>query len=218
VNAEIEGLARRILAAATGRDRFIVAIAGPPASGKSTLVDDLKRAIDDAAGMDCVGLFPMDGFHFDDAVLTARGERARKGAAFTFDVAGYAAALKRIRAGGEEVAVPIFDRSLELSRAAAGIIGPQHRVVLTEGNYLLLDEAPWAALGPLYDLTVRLAVPEPVLMERLTRRWHDHGKNGASAAAWIASNDLPNIRHVLARSRPADITLTDPPPAGGVSA
>lgn len=210
MNEATIALARRILAASEGRKRFIAAIAGPPASGKSTLVEDLKRLIDREAGAGCAAIFPMDGFHFDDAVLEARGHRARKGAPFTFDVAGFAATLQRIRGDEEEVAVPIFDRSLELARAGAGIIEQRHRIVLTEGNYLLLEEAPWSGLRRLYDLSILLAVPETMLRERLMQRWLSHGKTRQQAIAWIESNDMPNIRSVLTRSGDPDITLAEP--------
>lgn len=208
MSPDIEELARRIFVAAAGFDRFVVAIAGPPGSGKSTLAEALKSAIDTAAAAQCAIVVPMDGFHFDDAVLEARGQRARKGAAFTFDVGGYAATLARIREAREPVAVPVFDRSLELSRAAARIVELGHRIVLTEGNYLLLREPPWPSLQPLYDLTISLDVPEAVLEARLMERWFGHGKDREAAMAWIRSNDLPNIRHVRETSCPADMTVT----------
>ncbi len=200
-------LARRVLEAAAGRARFVAAIAGPPGGGKSTVAERLHQAVEDAAGPDCSVVVPMDGFHYDDAVLEARGQRARKGAPFTFDVAGYAATLARIRRSEEAVAVPVFDRSLELSRAAARIVEPHHRIVITEGNYLLLDEEPWSALAPLIDLAVAIDVPESVLERRLVRRWLGYGMDREAALARVRSNDLVNARYVATRSRPADIVV-----------
>ena len=110
-------LAARITAAAAGGPRrYIVAIAGPPGAGKSTLATDLAERIGEGARV-----VPMDGFHLDDAVLNARGLRHRKGAPETFDAAGFLHLLQRLRAE-EEVAIPIFDRTLELSRAAADVV------------------------------------------------------------------------------------------------
>ena len=201
-------LARRVLEAAGDSGRHVVAIAGPPGSGKSTLVDELRAAIDKSAGAGCSVVVPMDGFHYDDAVLEARGQKERKGAPFTFDVAGYAATLARIRRSGEPVAIPVFDRGLELSRAAARIVEPHHRIVLTEGNYLLLDEPPWSALAPLFDLTVMIDAPEDVLERRLVERWLAYGLDRDAALRRARLNDLPNARHVRAGSRTAGILIS----------
>ena len=107
--------------------RFIVAIAGPPGAGKSTVAEQLLGLL--PAGSAAV--VPMDGFHYDDAVLTAKGLRQRKGAPETFDVDGYEALLKRLRAGDADVAIPVFDRSIELSRAAAAIVAHDVKFILT---------------------------------------------------------------------------------------
>jgi pantothenate kinase len=198
-----DGLAKLIRARTDGPGRFLVALAGPPASGKSTLAEDLAARLSPGARV-----VPMDGFHYDDAVLNARGLRSRKGSPPTFDAAGFVHLVRRLRAE-DEVAIPIFDRSMELSRAAADIVGPQDRILIVEGNYLLLDQAPWTDLAPLFDLTVFLSVPEEELVRRLTARWAHHGKTPEEARAWIAGNDLPNALTVLNHSRAADITLTN---------
>lgn len=183
--------------------RFLVALAGPPGAGKSTVAADLVARIGPGARV-----VPMDGFHYDDAVLNARGLRARKGAPETFDVAGFAHLVTRLRTE-TDVAIPVFDRSMELSRAAAEIVTAQDRILVIEGNYLLLDEGPWRALAPQFDLTVQLTVSEAELIRRLTHRWLHYGKSPQDAAAWIATNDLPNIRRVLQRSIVADMTLAN---------
>lgn len=198
-----EGLANLIRARADGPGRFIVALAGPPASGKSTLAESIAARLSPGARV-----VPMDGFHYDDRVLNARGLRARKGSPPTFDAAGFVHLIRRLRVE-DEVAIPIFDRSMELARAAADIVGPQDRILIVEGNYLLLDQAPWTDLAPLFDLTVFLSVPEEELVRRLTARWAHHSKTPEEALAWIAGNDLPNALTVLNDSRPADITLTN---------
>jgi pantothenate kinase len=181
--------------------RFIAALAGPPGSGKSTLAEAVVAELGPSARV-----VPMDGFHYDDAILIARGQRARKGAPETFDVAGYRHLLTRLRAE-DEVAIPVFDRSLELSRGSADLVTADHRIVVTEGNYLLLNEAPWADLGTFFDLTVMIDVPESELDRRLLGRWAFYGKTPAQARSWIDDNDMPNIRRVTQGSRPADITV-----------
>jgi pantothenate kinase len=190
----------------TPAGRCIVAVAGPPGSGKSTLADAIARCLN--TERECAAVFPMDGYHFDDAILNARGDRPRKGAPHTFDVDGFAATLRRLRAEpASSIAVPVFDRDLELSRGSARIIGPQHSIIICEGNYLLLDEAPWADLAPMFDLSVMIAATEAELRERLTARWKHHGYGADAMDAKLNGNDMPNVRLVLTRSRRADITL-----------
>lgn len=190
--------------AASGR--VIAALAGPPAAGKSTLVETLRMALIDG-GLAC-DVLPMDGFHYDDAVLEARGERARKGAPHTFDVGGLAATLARLRSREEpEVAVPVFDRALEISRGSARIIARETPVVLVEGNWLLLDRAPWRTLAPLFDVTGMIVAEEADLRARLEERWRGFGLTPAEIVAKIEENDLPNARLVRAGSREADHIL-----------
>lgn len=202
--SEIASLAAAIFKRAAGRRRFIVAIAGPPGSGKSTLAERLHEVLPQEKS----AVVSMDGFHFDDAVLNDRGLRPRKGAPETFDYAGFAALLRRIRAAEPEIAIPVFDRSIELSRAAAAIVGSDVKFILVEGNYLLLDEEPWSALSGLFDFSIFVDVPRAELERRLMERWRGHGKSDDDARAWIASNDLPNVERVLARRRDADLVVT----------
>ena len=184
-----------------GQGRFITALAGPPGAGKSTLAADLVARL--GAGAKAV---PMDGFHYDDAVLNARGARDRKGAPDTFDARGFLHLLKRLRSE-DEVAIPLFDRELEISRAGADIVTAEDRILVIEGNYLLLNEAPWPEALPLYDMTVWIDVPEAELDRRLVARWAHYGKTPEAARAWIDGNDMPNIRRVTQGSRAADVVL-----------
>lgn len=201
----IASIASAIFKRAGKSGRFVVAIAGPPGAGKSTLSQKLRELLPEGA----VEVVPMDGFHFDDRVLESRGMRARKGSPESFDFAGFEALLKRIRAGEPDIAIPLFDRGMELSRAAAAILGTEVRFVLVEGNYLLLDEEPWARLAPLFDFSVFLDVPQGVLERRLLARWQEHGLPDEEARAKVASNDLPNAERVLTRRRAADMIMGD---------
>jgi pantothenate kinase len=103
------------------------------------------------------------------------------------------------------VAVPLFDRGLEIARAGAALVEADIRFVLVEGNYLLLDEEPWSRLAPLFDISIFLHVPRDELERRLLQRWRDLGR--ADGPQWVAANDMPNVDRVLARLRQADITL-----------
>jgi pantothenate kinase len=195
-------LAKTIRQKATGQGRFLIALAGPPAAGKSTLAAELVSALGPGAKA-----VPMDGFHYDDAVLITRGARDRKGAPDTFDVQGFLHLLRRLRSEGE-VAIPLFDRSLEISRAGADIIGPEDRILVVEGNYLLLEEAPWPEARDLFDLSVWIDVPEAELDRRLQERWAYYGKTPEQARDWIEGNDMPNIRRVVRGSGKADLVIS----------
>ena len=188
-------------AAKSGSGRFLTALAGPPGAGKSTLAAAVVAALGSGGKV-----VPMDGFHFDDAVLMARGARARKGAPDTFDVQGFVHLLRRLQAE-DEVAIPLFDRDLEISRAGADIVTAADRLLVIEGNWLLLNEPPWTEALPLYDLTVWIDVPEPELDRRLLARWAHYGKKPDEARAWIDGNDMPNIRRVTSASRAADVVV-----------
>jgi pantothenate kinase len=201
----VESLARLIRSNAADASRYMVAIAGAPASGKSTLAENLRVAL--VAEGETAIVVPMDGFHFDDLILNARGHRSRKGAPFTFDVLGFEVLLKRIRAREPDIAIPVFDRSMELSRAAADIVDEKARFILVEGNYLLLRSPPWNRLHSLFDFSIYLKVPVEELECRLTKRWLDHGFDLAYAKNWIASNDLPNIMEVIGNSASASHTV-----------
>lgn len=183
--------------------RRIVAIAGPPASGKSTLaalvVDTFN---DEQAGT--AALVGMDGFHLDNQLLDARDQRSRKGAPFTFDTGGLTSTLRRLRANDEaSVVLPVYDRALSVARGGAVEVASSVPLVVVEGNYLLLDESPWRGLSSLFDVTAYLEIEERVLEQRLVDRWETHGLTPAQGREKIDGNDLPNARYVAANSRPA---------------
>ena len=211
-------------AASRGR-RFLLGIAGPPAAGKSTLAEALRGALNGGRGpgregaregreegeVEVAAIAGLDGFHYDDRVLLARGQKPRKGAPFTFDAAGYAAMLERLAAPSREaVAIPVFDRDLELSRAAAAVVEPCHRIVITEGNYLLLADEEWRAARDRLDFSVFLDVPAGELRRRLMARWLGHGYGPAEAKEKTEANDLVNARLVLETSIEPDLRLRIP--------
>lgn len=196
-------LAATVLERSKGHARFMVAIAGPPGAGKSTICERLANML--AQSGETAAVVPMDGFHFDNHVLEPRGLLARKGAPETFDAGGLLHCLRRLRDGSDDVTIPLFDRSIEIARAGAAVIDRDVRLILVEGNYLLLDEEPWRQLGALFDFTVLIEVDEDELERRLVRRWLDHGFAPDEALRKALSNDIPNARHVAARSRTPDL-------------
>ncbi len=164
--------------------RLLVAIAGGPASGKSSLAEKLAGQL----GADAVVL-PMDGFHLDNEILTARGLLACKGAPETFDAEGFIQTVARI-ASGETVFAPRFDRSCDLARAGAIAIDKQP-IVIVEGNYLLLDQAPWARLIDYWTLAFYLHVSQDTLKKRCRARWRTYGLEPSKATERVRS-DMKN--------------------------
>lgn len=201
--SEIATLAATLFRRAGKAKRFIIAIAGPPGAGKSTMVEQLCALMPEGTA----AAVSMDGFHYDDGVLREMGLSQRKGAPETFDFGGYEALLKRLRTADADVAIPIFDRTVELSRAAGAVVRRDVKFIFTEGNYLLLDEEPWSRLAPLFDFTIFLEVPREELERRLIERWREHGRSPDEGRGWVDSNDLPNADRVLARRRQADLVV-----------
>ncbi|PCF95002.1 nucleoside/nucleotide kinase family protein [Vreelandella nigrificans] len=199
---DLATLSCQLIQAADGKSRYLVALAGPPGAGKSYRSALLCDAINQHLPGQAV-VVPMDGYHFDNAVL-GREQLPVKGAPHTFDVDSLRHDLLRIRDGEKAVAVPVFDRPLDLARAGGRLITPAHRIVIVEGNYLLLDQAPWCALLPLFDWTLFIDVDDSVLIERLINRWLCMGKDHAGALERTHHKDMLNAQLVKTYSLPPD--------------
>ncbi len=208
------------------RQRLIVAVAGAPGSGKSTLAAEICQRLNQGAApverlepelthddseIDAIRshqavVVPMDGFHLDNAILQERGQIAVKGAPQTFDVDGLASLIRRLAEPiHEPVYIPVFDRSMDLSRNAAHCVDERHGVVIVEGNYLLLARPGWQQLAALFHLTITLDVPMQTLQERLVQRWLDHGFGSEQALDRALSNDIPNAKVVMQESSGAHL-------------
>jgi pantothenate kinase len=184
----------------------IVGVAGEPGAGKSTLTASLVARLIER-GSSTV-LVPMDGFHLANVALAALGRADRKGAIDTFDGAGYAALLTRLRgAGPDTVWAPTYDRSLEESVANAIPVPPGTDVVITEGNYLLVDDGPWSAVRRLLDEAWAVEVDPHLRLQRLVTRHVQFGKAPDEAAAWVAAVDVPNAEFVRATFGRADVVI-----------
>ncbi|KIC41551.1 hypothetical protein RA27_09930 [Ruegeria sp. ANG-R] len=189
--------------------RTIVAIAGPPASGKSTLARLVVRSLNTQqdSAVPHATLVPMDGYHLDNRQLEARGSLARKGAPETFDAVGFCTAIKGLRSAEHEVFHPKFDRQLDMSIANAIAVHPETPIVVVEGNYLLMDDDPWRSLADVFTVSVFVSPTLEELVSRLQQRWIKHGFDPETALDRTTTNDLPNAELVIGNSRKADLTL-----------
>ncbi|MCW2565458.1 MAG: hypothetical protein QOD59_636 [Mycobacterium sp.] len=202
-------LAREAVELVEDGSRAILGIAGSPGAGKSTLVDLLVTRIRAAEGDDWVAYVPMDGFHLADAQLDRIGARGRKGAPDTFDVAGYAHLLERVkREVDEPVYVPGFDRTLEQPIAAALVVLPSARLVVTEGNYLLLDDPDWARARHAMDAVWFVTSDESKRIARLIARHIEFGKTPDEARAWVETTDQRNAELVAGTVGKADRVIS----------
>ncbi|GGY06018.1 nucleoside triphosphate hydrolase [Litchfieldella qijiaojingensis] len=204
MNPDIHDMAVRILEAAGNRRRFVVALAGPPGAGKSFLSEWLCRELNERQP-GVAAVVPMDGYHLDNAILEPQGLLPIKGAPETFDPDGLKHDLERIRCADKTVAVPVFDRPLDLARAGGRLITLAHRIVIVEGNYLLLDRVPWDSLRSLFDLTLFLEVPDEVLEARLIQRWLGMGQDQQGALERARHKDMLNARLIKAESIEPDV-------------
>lgn len=185
--------------------RRILGITGAPGAGKSTLGERLVAALGDGQAV----LVPMDGFHLANSLLDVLGRRERKGAPDTFDAAGYVSLLSRIRAqaGSQHAAdvfAPEFRREIEEPVGAAIAVPASARLVITEGNYLLLDDVPWNAVRDLLDEVWFLAPPESVRMQRLTNRHRAFGRSLDEALSRTLGSDQKNAHAIRATVEKAD--------------
>jgi pantothenate kinase len=190
----------------TSRSRALLGIAGCPGAGKSTLSAALL------AGVPSTVVVPMDGFHLLNDDLVRLGSRDRKGAPDTFDVEGYVALLNRVRRQGarEVITAPRYDRAASAPVPDAITVDPGHKLVITEGNYLLLDYLPWSAVSALLDEVWFVDIDEAMRVSRLIARHIEFGKSPEAAVEWVTRSDEANAAIIAATRSRADVVVRLP--------
>ncbi|MBF4594740.1 nucleoside/nucleotide kinase family protein [Curtobacterium flaccumfaciens] len=193
----VDQAVERAVELARSSERTVLGIAGAPGAGKSTLARRIVTAVDDRLGAGTAVQVPMDGFHLSNAALDALGRHDRKGAADTFDADGYVALVRRLVTADEDVVwAPDFDRRVDEPVAGSIAVPRPARLVVSEGNYLLDDTAPWSALPALFTETWFCAVADDVRLDRLVGRHMRHGRDHDAARAWAVEVDGVNAARV----------------------
>ena len=186
-------------------DRALVGIVGKPGAGKSTLSAYLLQELESSE----VTVVPMDGYHLSNAVLQELGRADRKGAPDTFDIAGFATLLQRIRVEKTfDIYYPVFDRAIEESIAAQGVVTQKTKVVIIEGNYLLHDSGGWEVIADLLDEIWFIDVDDEKRLERLIARHIAYGKSHEAAENWSRGSDEVNARTIAAGRSRAHAVIT----------
>jgi pantothenate kinase len=193
----VDQAVERAVELARSSHRTVLGIAGAPGAGKSTLARRIVTAVDERLGAGTAVQVPMDGFHLSNAALDALGRHDRKGAVDTFDADGYVALVRRLVAADEDVVwAPDFDRRVDEPVAGSIAVPRAARLVVSEGNYLLDDTAPWSALPALFTETWFCAVDDDVRLGRLVGRHMRHGRDHDAARAWAVEVDGVNAARV----------------------
>ena len=199
-----EALERAVTLIHNTDSRVIIGLIGKPGVGKSTLSSYLLKKLPKKT----TALVPMDGFHLSNAQLNKLGRVDRKGAPDTFDSHGYVDLLRRIKTDtSNDIYFPIFHRDIEESISAEGVIHPHTSLILTEGNYLLLENDGWSQVAETLTESWFLDVDNERRMARLVARHIKYGKSPEAAHAWANGTDERNSQLVESAKFKSDVII-----------
>lgn len=181
---------------------FLIGIAGPPATGKSTLAERLITDLNAVGTKAC--FCPMDGFHLTNAQLEAQGLRDAKGRIETFDADAFVAAVQRLK---DRTAFwwPVYSRQRHDPIPEGTSISGTEIAYVIEGNYVLSQAEPWRAAGDAFDLRIFVDAPDEVLRQRLLNRHQKSGRSQSEALEKIDRTDMPNAQTVRNERQVEDI-------------
>jgi pantothenate kinase len=202
----VEHFAQIVLKAhAVKGGRYLLGLAGSPASGKSTFSAQLVASLNKTCGRENAIVVPMDGYHYSNEELDEKGLKPLKGIPATFDASGFVDLIRKLKSeNSKSVFAPLFDRSIEASIHNGIEVRPDHEIIVSEGNYLLLNEHPWKELRELFDAIWFIDSTVDVLIPRLTARHKEGGRNDEETKIKMESTDLPNARLIESTKARAD--------------
>jgi pantothenate kinase len=205
---ELDDLAADLITKLARCERYLLGITGIPGAGKSTFSNYMAEAINRLLSQETAIVVPMDGFHLTNSILQARQLQLKKGAPETFDAIRFTQTLKLLGANTQlPIKCPTYDRHIHDPVEDAFIVDSRHRIVITEGNYLLLTEPPWSELKSLLNEVWFLQVEKSLALRRLLRRHMEGGMTATQAAAQIERVDIPNVRLIQQTGTRADRLL-----------